>query len=36
MTAPMKFDRSVTSPIVIASTSARNRSPIFFHSDAGT
>ena len=36
MTAPMKFEKSVTSPIVIDSTSARNESFIFFHTDRAT
>ena len=36
MTAPMKFDRSVTSPIVRPSTSATNWSRIFAQTDCAT
>ena len=36
MTAPMKLEKSVTSPIVIASTSARNESFILFHTERAT
>ena len=36
ITAPMKFDRSVTSPIRSPSTSATNWSRIFAHTDLAT
>ena len=36
MTAPMKFDRSVTSPIVSESVSAAMSSRIWFHTLRGT
>ena len=36
MTAPMKLEKSVTSPIAIESTSARNVSCIFFHTERAT
>ena len=36
ITAPMKFDRSVTSPIVMPSTSATNWSCIFAQTDFAT
>jgi hypothetical protein len=36
ITAPMKFDRSVTSPIVSESTSAAKSSRIFCHTDRAT
>ena len=36
ITAPMKLEKSVTSPMVIASTSATSSSRIFFHTDLGT
>ena len=36
MTAPMKLEKLVGSPTAIESTSARNVSRIFFHTERGT